>query len=403
MLVQDRLTFHLTYCSNIHPGESWDEVKRNLETHLPAVRARLDAGGPFGIGLRLSARAAAALAVERELAAFRAFLRDHGYYVFTINGFPHGTFHGRRVKEEVYRPDWLDEERLRYTNQLATILAALLPDDLSIEGSVSSVPGAFKASVRSPHDVQRMAGLMLRHAAHLADIRRATGRTIALALEPEPCCFIETVDEAIAFFADYLFDPGAIARAARAGDVSITPDEARRHLGLCLDACHMAVEFEDMAGVLARLRASGVPIRKVQLSSALQLRFREGDGQAAETFARFADPVYFHQVVERTSGGVVRYVDLPDALAVESRRSSGRPIEWRVHYHVPVCLERMGSFETTQQELAALLDLLRQDGPCPYLEVETYTWDVLPPEYRTADVATAIARELDWVRERLRR
>ena len=403
MLVQDRLTFHLTYCSNIHPGESWDEVRRNLETHLPAIRARLGADGPFGIGLRLSAQAAASLADARTLAAFRAFLRDYEYYVFTINGFPHGAFHGRRVKEDVYRPDWQDEERLRYTNELATILAALLPDDPPIDGSVSSVPGALKASVTSPRDVERMAGLMLRHAAHLAAIRRATGRTVALALEPEPCCFIETVDEAIAFFAGHLFDPGAIARAARTHGVSIAPDEARRHLGLCFDACHMAVEFEDMAGALARLRAAGVPIYKFQISSALRLRFREGDGRAAETFERFADPVYFHQVVERGPGGVVRYVDLPDALAVEAGRSSGQPVEWRVHYHVPVWLERLGAFETTQQELVALLDLVRQDGPCPYLEVETYTWDVLPPEYRTSDIATAIARELAWVRERLRR
>jgi len=58
----------------------------------------------------------------------------------------------------------------------------------------------------------------------------------------------------------------------------------------------------------------------------------------------------------------------------------------------------MHGFGTTQPDLIALLHLLRSSGACPYLEVETYTWDVLPPEYRDVDVSTAIVRELNWVR-----
>lgn len=402
MLVEDRVRFHLTYCSNIHPGETWDEVRRNLEAYLPAVRERLGVEGPFGVGLRLSAQAAAALDDARELARFTAFLRDGGYYVFTINGFSYGAFGGRRVKDDVYLPDWLHDERVRYTNRLASILAAILPDDPAIDGSVSTVPGAFKARVRTREDALAMAANILRHVAHLVGLRERTGRVITLALEPEPCCFVETVDETLAFFGDVLFNPSVVDELTGPWPRPVSVDDARRHLGVCFDACHMAVEFEDMAAAIAELGAARVPIRKFQISAALKLRFREGDGQAQQTLAPFAEEVYLHQVVERGVAGIVRYTDLPEALAVEARKALGAQKEWRVHFHVPIFLSRMKDFETTQDELAALLDLIRRETPSAYLEVETYTWDVLPAEYRTTDAATAIARELAWVRERLR-
>ena len=176
---------HLTYCSNIHPGESWAEVRANLERYVPAVRDQLAPGKPFGVGLRLSAQSARELSVASAMEEFRDFLARNRLYVFTLNGFPYGTFHGARVKEDVYLPDWRDDERLRYTDQLADLLVQLLPPGM--EGSISTVPGAFKPSVKDDADVERMSANMLRHVAHLIDLEARTGVRIALALEPEPC------------------------------------------------------------------------------------------------------------------------------------------------------------------------------------------------------------------------
>lgn len=398
--------YHLTYCTNIHPGETWEEVRRNLETFLPQVRAGLGCQGAFGIGLRLSAQASEALDAPGALARFQEFLAANNAYIFTINGFPYGPFHGTRVKEEVYLPDWLDEERLAYTNRLARQLAALLPDDPGLEGSVSTVPGAFKTRVRGVEDERRIASRLLRHAAELHRLRRETGKTITLALEPEPCCHIETVDEAVAFFNTHLFAGPTLE--GWAGEMGVPRHEAleiaRRHIGLCYDACHMAVEFEEAGTSLRRLRQAGIRICKFQISSALKLRFRRGDGRPQALLGPFAESTYLHQTVARATSGITRYTDLPEAMAEEerlARSSPGEPVEWRVHFHVPIFLEEMRHFQTTQGELAELLEHLRRNPVCPYLEVETYTWDVLPPEYRTLALPAAIARELAWVRDRM--
>ena len=336
---------------------------------------------------------------------FQAFLTAEQCYVFTLNGFPYGVFHHARVKEEVYLPDWRDEERLEYTNRLAGIMAQLLPSEPGLEGSVSTVPGAFKAEVAGEEDVARMARQMLRHAAELHAIRERTGKTVTLALEPEPCCYIETVAEAVAFFQDYLLAPALLADLAEKLDV--TPERAetivREHIGLCYDACHMAVEFEDTEQALAALAAAGIKICKFQISSALKLSYRRGDGRPKHTLSDFAESTYLHQVVERTGNELVRYADLPESLAAETQAASagkqGEAVEWRVHFHVPIFLEEMRNFQTTQSELIDLLQRLKVNAPCPYLEVETYTWEVLPPEYKSADLADDIVRELEWVKQ----
>ena len=371
--------FHLTYCSNIHPGQTWDEVRANLQTYLPQVRKHMAFEGPFGIGLRLSGQAAQSLDQPDTLSQFKQFLKGGDYYVFTINGFPYGVFHGERVKEDVYLPDWLDEERLVYTNRLASILAELTPPDLSIPGSVSTSPGAFHTNVRSASDVKAMAARMLRHAAFLEDLERRTGKRVTLAIEAEPCCYMETIDDVIRFFEDFLFDPGLI-RETSAG---LSVEAVRQYIGVCFDACHMAVEFEDPKEALDRLGQAGIEIFKFQISSALRLNFRAGDGQPETKLRPFAESTYLHQVVENGSRGFLRYVDLPDALAAENESSgAGDAREWRVHFHVPLFLDRMKGFETSQDYLVSLLDLIRRDDLCPSLEVETYTWDVLPAEYR---------------------
>ena len=394
---------HLTYCSNIHPGESWADVRSNFDRYVVAVRDRLMPEGGFGIGLRLSARAAAELSVPAVLTEFREFLRRERMYVFTINGFPYGTFHGARVKEDVYLPDWRDPERLRYTNALADLLAELLPEpaagELAIEGSVSTVPGAFKPALEGAGDVARMVEHLLRHVAHLVALRARTGKLVALALEPEPHCFLETIAETVAFFERDLHGPAAISRTMALS--GLDRDAAERalhdHLGVCLDLCHAAVEFEDAADCIRRLDEAGIRIHKMQISAGLRLPSLDAGSLAA--LRRFDDPVYLHQVVQRRSGSLLRFADLPAALASLDGATADR--EWRVHFHVPIFLAELAPFASTQSFVRDVLAIHRASPVSSHLEVETYTWDVLPEPFRSGSVDQAVARELAWVRTEL--
>jgi sugar phosphate isomerase/epimerase len=365
--------FHLTYCTNIHAGEEWADVRAAIADVLPRVRSRLGVSARFGIGLRLSASAAASLSVPETLAEFGRFLADNNYYVFTINGFPYGAFHNARVKEQVYLPDWRDARRVAYSNQLADILAALLPADVPT-GSVSTVPGAFKPHLAGAADVEAVARGIREHAAHLEQLELRTGRYIRLALEPEPSCLVETAEETCEFFEAYLADA-----------------RIRRYVGVCLDTCHMAVEFEDPAQLLTTFARAGVDVVKVQISSALDVRASDAD-----LLRPFAEDTYLHQVVAKHGNTLQRHVDLPDALGAAPSTD-----DWRVHFHVPLFLERIGALQTTQPFVSAFLKSLTANPVCDQLEVETYTWDVLPAEHRRLDVAEAIARELDWVRSQL--
>jgi hypothetical protein len=388
-------TVHLSYCTNIHPGESWPEVRANLERYLVPVRERVAPGQAFGVGLRLSGEAARALATPQVLDELRTFLRAHDLYVFTINGFPYGPFHGRPVKEQVYLPDWLDPERLTYTDQLADILAALVPE--GVEGTISTVPGAFAPRVHGDADQERMAQAMIAHVAHLVRIRRDTGRRIALALEPEPCCFLETIDETVAFFERRLFCGDAVRALEKTAGLARGEAEEmiREHIGVCLDACHLAVEFEEPARVLALLAGAGIRVPKVQVTAGLRVVIGENDTATLDALGAVADGVYLHQVVERRQDGTLkRYLDLPQALAAARGVTEAR--EWRVHFHVPVFRERYGVFEGTQAYVAELLRLVRQGGVSQHFECETYTWDVLPEEFRREGIVAGIAREVEW-------
>ncbi len=388
---------HLTYCTNIHAADHWPDVLAGLRRHLPEIKRAFAPDRPMGVGLRLSASAADALGDPSAFAELRALLDDGGYYVFTINGFPYGAFHGEKVKEGAYRPDWSDPARLAYTDTLADLLAELLPD--GIDGSVSTVPGTFKPWLdRSGAIVEAIADNLISHAAHLVRLREATGKSIALALEPEPYCLLETIAETVSFFERHLFGAAAEARLADLAGLSRGSAAAalRRHLGVCYDVCHAAVEFEDVRESIAALRGAGIAIAKLQLSSALRIP-RVG-ATTRDQLQPFDEPVYLHQVVERRDGALRRYVDLPDALD-RAREADGA--EWRIHFHVPVFLDEMEDFGTTQQFLREVLALHRETPISEQLEVETYTWDVLPERYRDLGVSAAIARELAWVKDRL--
>ncbi|TVQ34883.1 MAG: sugar phosphate isomerase [Geminicoccaceae bacterium] len=385
----------LTYCSNIHPGETWPELQTMLEHHVPQVKARVAPDRPMGVGLRIAAVAAEALAAPEALAELCAILARHDLFVFTINGFPYGPFHGTRVKEQVYQPDWQHDARLVYTNRLADLLAALLPEGGF--GSLSTVPGTFKP-LAAGHEAA-MAERILRQVAHDVALAERTGRTVALALEPEPFCFLETIAETVAFFEHHLFDERAVARlAALTGQSrSQAATALPRHLGVCYDVCHAAVEYEDPDASLDALEAAGIPIHKLQLSAAL--RVPAVDAAARAALAPFAEPTYLHQVLARDRSGSVRgQLDLPAALALGAS-SDGE--EWRIHFHVPIFQAELERFATTQPFLDAVLARHARQPLTPHLEVETYTFDVLPEAFRGVPVDEAIARELNWVRSRL--
>lgn len=378
---------HLAYCTNVHRGETWAETFAALERHVLPVRRRVAPGRSYAIGLRLGARAAAELARPGELTAFRRWLEKHDAYVFTINGFPYGSFHGTRVKEQVYAPDWAAPERLAYTRQLFELLVQLAPSDVA--GSVSTVPGSFKAFVAVEPERRRAIFANLTACGRaIAEVAEKTGRDLHLGLEPEPCCLFETSAETVAFFDEW-----------RTGEPAVEGEALLRRVGVNYDCCHLAVEFESPDAALDRLTRAGLRLSKLHLSSALRVRPDEAGRRA---LAGFVEPVYLHQVVagDAKTGRVSRrYVDLPDALANPAAVAPEE--EWRVHFHVPLHAAPGAPFADTRDHLLGALDWLREHrGACTHLEMETYTWEVLPPAVRLP-IEEQLAREYAWTLDAL--
>lgn len=364
----------LTYCSNIHPGESWADIMHNLNGHLLEVKARFNEGpesqSPFPLGLRIAGQAADEVD-DRAIDEFRTWCRQHDCYLLTVNGFPYGTFHDQRVKENVYLPDWRDAERVAYTQRLGDIAIRLQPDAPEI--SISTVPLAFKQGF-APGDWWLVFEHIQQVLAHFVRLYERTGIKLLLAIEPEPACVLETTDEVIDFFSRLR--------------PQLTPQE-NSHLGLCFDCCHQAVEFEDPANCWRQLAQAKIPIAKVQVSSALRAQGQE----EIERLLRFDEPVYLHQVVarEENTDRLQRFADLPEfALALNQ---GGRFAECRVHFHVPIFLEHLGDCGTTQPFLREFLPLLEPAIP---LEVETYSFGVLPEHLRSNSVGESLFRELRW-------
>ena len=378
---------HLAYCTNIHRGESWAETFAALQTHTLAVRERIAPRQPFAIGLRLSAAAARELGDHPARMAFQRWLAAHDCYVFTINGFPYGQFHGTRVKSAVYTPDWTTPERLEYTNRLFDLLADLVPPGMT--GSVSTLPGSFKAFIHGPEQVTAIRDNLWRCVEHIAHVSQASGRQLHLGLEPEPLCLLENTPETVEFF--------AALRRDRPAD-----DRLNQYLGVNYDTCHLAVEFEEPRAALGRLRDAGIKISKLHLSSALKT---VSTPAARTALAKFADEVYLHQVVARDDAGQLAfYEDLPDALARAPTMADGRPAaaEWRIHFHVPLHAPAATPFASTSDHLLGTLDVLAEyPGLCHHLEMETYTWEVLPAEFKSRSVVDQLTAEYAWTLARL--
>ena len=372
---------HLAYCTNIHRGEDWAQTFESLKTHTLAVRDRVAGGGEFAIGLRLSELAARELSEPATLEAFQQWLADERCYVFTINGFPFGNFHGTRVKEQVYVPDWTDPARLEYTNRLFDLVAALAPD--GIEGSVSTLPGSFKEFITDESQERAIRENIWRCVEHIAELSERTGKVLHLGLEPEPLGYFETSAETIDFFAQL--------RAEHPNDLRLDA-----HLGVNYDTCHLAVEYEEAAEALGALQAAGIRISKLHLSAALKVT---PDAATRAALKPFEEDVYLHQVIARQPDGTLaRHRDLDVALAAEDAAD-----EWRIHFHIPLHCPDGEWFASTRDHIDGVLDTLQADpARCTHLEMETYTWEVLPAEMKQGDVVDQLAGEYDWTLAALR-
>lgn len=381
-------TLPLCYCTNVHPGQTLAEVEQGIESFAAPIAAVFDA--PLTIGLWF------AETVRREIDSvpaagrrLRDLLQSHRLSCHTLNAFPYGDFHSARVKEQVYLPDWSSPERHEYTLGCAKILAELLPEGR--EGSISTMPLGFALAERSDAFFDACVASLVELARALDELHSETGRIIRIAIEPEPFCLLQTTGEVIAFF-DRLRD-----RADQAG----AGDLVQQHLGVCYDVCHQAVEFEDAETSITALRAADVRINKVQISCAIELANPRENVAGRAALAAYVEPRYLHQTfARRPNGEIVSVPDLTRDLCEHPPSEFLDAESWRIHFHVPVNETELGPLLTTRPQLEAALAAVEKLDYAPHLEVETYTWAVLPEGGRPS-IVDGIAQELRATRRLL--
>jgi hypothetical protein len=377
---------HLAYCTNIHRGEGWRETFDGLKNYTLKVRDNVSEGKPFAIGLRLGNSAAIELSEDGSgrIEEFIKWLDENNCYVFTINGFPYGQFHGARVKEQVYRPDWTSNNRLEYTKLLFDILSKILP--LGISGSVSTLPGSFKEFISNEEEqgAQIINNLGL-CGDYVKQLRESTCKDLHLGLEPEPLGWFENTIETINFFERFR---------------SVHGDKYNSIIGVNYDTCHLAIEYENANESLLLLKENEIRISKLHLSSALKLK---PDEAAVNYLKKFEEDVYLHQVIARYKNGeLVRFRDLPDPIQKFNSNQMGDSVEWRVHFHIPLHSSPSEAFSDTNDHIRETLEVLSLDPTlCTHLEMETYTWEVLPKSMQTNDVVDQLSHEYKWTLDEL--
>ncbi len=391
--------FHTTYCTNVHPGADWESTFRALENHLGSIRSSLAPKGAFGLGLRLSDQASRELGEGKRLEGFRDWLEAQQLYVFTMNGFPFGNFHGERVKDQVHQPDWTTLARKEYTLRLFRQLEVLLPAGL--DGGISTSPVSYRhwhpEGPARDAILRKGAQAMAEVALELARTEARSGKYLHLDIEPEPDGLLENSADVLRFFGEFLLPIGEPLLSEQLGiDLPAARKVVLRHLTLCYDICHFALAFESPEEVFARMAAAGIRTGKIQVSAALRIRPQNGNREGVlQALRAFDEPVYLHQVTTKTVQGVHTWPDLPQLL-----ENPGEFEELRAHYHVPIFTERYGLLEATQQEILEVLEYLKRHPVCNHLEVETYTWEVLPPGLKEA-LPASISRELAWLQKHL--
>ncbi|MFD1144231.1 metabolite traffic protein EboE [Larkinella insperata] len=397
---------HLGYCTNIHAGEHWTDHFLALQQAIPALKQKLSPDAPFGIGLRLSNIACEDLTHPDRLQEFKQWLADNDCYVYTMNGFPYGGFHNTRVKDQVHAPDWRTSERVEYTIRLFHLLAALVRANSSVpltKAGISTSPLSyrywFQWSNRDQRDLafEATTQRMLTVVEELVRIKQQEGISLHLDIEPEPDGLLETADEFIEWFNLYLL-PIGIERLNDEFGWSAGECEAalREHVQLCYDVCHFAVGYERPEDVLKKMQDNDLKVGKIQISAALKATFpveRNSREAVLDQFRQFNEPTYLHQVVVlNDTGDLLRYPDLPEALLAFDKTH----VEWRSHFHVPLFVDDYGLLQSTQDDITDVLRLQREKPFTEQLEVETYTWEVLPEDLKMR-LNDSIGRELEWV------
>ncbi|WP_373494442.1 metabolite traffic protein EboE [Aquiflexum sp.] len=393
---------HLTYCTNIHPGERWAETFENLKQYIPKIKNELSPNKPFGIGLRSSHEASLDLAKPEKLTEFKTWLKENDCYVFTLNGFPYGGFHRQVVKDEVHKPDWTTPERLTYTGRLFDILSDLLPEGL--DGGISTSPLSYRHWYKTPLELEEAIKKSTLHLAKIAgklySIQQSTGKLLHLDIEPEPDGILENTKEVIDFYQNYLVPIGTEYLEKELG---LSRQEAEKclkeHIRICYDVCHFAVVYENPEDVFEAFEANGIKIGKIQISAALKADIPQSRNERKELRALifpFSESTYLHQVVAKGQNGqLASFKDLHEAM---NTLESTDAMEWRIHYHVPIFLSDYGRISSTQTDILEVLKYISRKKVCKHLEVETYTWEVLP-EGINLDLGSSITRELQWVIE----
>jgi len=377
------------YCTNVHAGTDIESIRANLDAYAVPVRESLQTAS-LGVGLWLPAEAARQLSEGDQVSRFADWLRHRSLQAYTINGFPYDNFHQPVVKHRVYEPAWWTEQRKDYTITLANLLAELLPAGRG--GSISTLPIGWPGPTADELGLQ-LAGQNLRSVAdHLHDIEQRTGHRIVVAIEPEPGCVLDRAADVIEFFEQHI------------------PNQThRRYLTVCHDVCHSAVMFEDQVETLQAYAAAGLTIGKVQVSSAVEVRWAiMSTGrrrEALEQLSQFAEDRYLHQTGrQRTDGSFVLTEDLPQIIAVDPAKIDDDT--WRVHFHVPIFLSSFGNLSTTRDQILECLRYLRSPEAPAFtgdVEVETYAWSVLPEAMRRRGLAEDIAAEMTWLNAELAR
>ena len=159
--------------------------------------------------------------------------------------------------------------------------------------------------------------------------------------------------------------------------------------------------YEDPEAALKSLADTGIKVGKVQVTSGWQAALpRENAGLAelGRELVPFSRSPYLHQVRGRQNDGrLSHYGDLSEALP-HLLTSSDQ--EWRIHYHVPLFIEKYGCLTSTQAETRAVLQLLTQHRFTRHLEIETYTWELLPEDLKM-NLVDFLEREYRWTLETL--
>ena len=389
---------HLSYSTLVHLGDNWAEMNASLREFLPQVKKRISPNALFAVSLRISAASAKTLSESaEERKSLIDFLAKEDLYVYTVNAFPYGPFKGEVVMEKVYEPDWTTDARVDYTNSVADILAEITP--AHINPSIQTAPLAFKPNVAGETYIQTFTDGVFKVVAHLRELEERTGRRVKLAIEPEPACYLETTDETVAYFKERIYSPAGVRRLAQIAGIPLSEAEGaiRRYLGVVFDIGHQSVGFEHITDSLTKLVKAGIPIFKLQEAASLWVKDLTLDKVSA--LRRFTDTIYLSQTSLKQDGVITKYLNLGEAL--DAFEAAPVKTEMRTHFHVPVFLEELGPFLTTRFGVQEALKMHRETPLSDHLEIETYTWDVLPAELKTGDIIDYVSRELEFVRNEL--